>query len=254
MRKIGIISVIMAAYNAERTIREAIASVLSQTYADWELVIVDDNSKDDTSLVVHEFTDSRIRYYVNENNRGAAETRIRAATKAKGEWIAILDSDDVWEKDKLEKQVCELETMDAGLCYTAYTFMQPNGVAIPWVFHVPKTVSFQKLLVQNIIGNSTAVVRRDLFLRYMEKDDSAHEDFTCWLKMLKAGTHAVGIDEPLMRYRLTTSSKSGNKWNAARMNWKTYRAIGLPWLQRVWVMLQYAVNGLNKHRHFVGKK
>ena len=104
MENIGLISIIMAAYNAEKTIDMAIRSVLAQTYTDWELIVIDDCGKDNTIDVVRNFDDPRIRLVHNPCNKGVSYTRQHGVEEAKGEWIAVLDSDDAWEADKLEKQ------------------------------------------------------------------------------------------------------------------------------------------------------
>ena len=248
MRDIGLISIIMAAYNAASTIETAISSVLAQTCTDFELIVINDCSRDDTADKVKAFRDERIVLLENENNMGVSQTRHRGALTAKSEWIAILDSDDAWEPDKLEKQIRLAAETGAELLYTGSAFMTADGKRMNAVLEVPETVTYRRLLKQNILSNSSALVRRELFLQNETPDDTLHEDFACWLKILKSGRTAYGINEPLLIYRLSDSSKSGNKLNSAKMNWRTYRAVGLNVFSAAYNMACYTVNGILKYK------
>ena len=249
---IGLISVIMAAYNAEQTIAQAIKSVLMQTYKNLELIIVDDCSTDDTISVISSFKDERIRLIRNEKNSGVSYTRQRAAKNANGRWIAVLDSDDAWANTKLELQAnVQMET-NASLLFTGSAFMNAYGEKIGWELHVPPEIDYRKLLKQNLISNSSVLVKKALYLKYINSDknsDLAHEEFVCWLRMLKDGYIAYGIDQPLLIYRLSGNSKSGNKLKAAKMNWNTYRAVGLSFPASCYYMFWYTVNGLKKYKN-----
>ena len=247
LKKIGTVSIIMAAYNAEKTISDAIDSILAQEYTDFELLVLDDCSVDGTKSIVDRYHDERIRYIRNPENMGPARTRLRAASMAMGEWIAILDSDDMWEADKLRQQVDLLENSDALLSYTGYSFLTEDGRKLAFTYAVPERITYSRLLHHNVIGNSTIVMRRDLFLEHAGTDSSVHEDYACWLRFLGSGFTALGINRPLVRYRISTHSKSGNKRKAARMNWNTYREIGIPIVYRVWYMISYAFFGIVKH-------
>ena len=238
---------IMAAYNAGKTIDTAISSVLSQTYGNFELIVINDCSTDDTADKVRSFSDERIVLLENETNMGVSKTRHRGAAEAKGEWIAILDSDDAWEPDKLEKQAGLQVRTGAELLYTGSAFMDTDGHRLDAVLDVPETVDRHRLLKQNILSNSSALVRRELFLQNELPDDSIHEDFACWLKILGTGRTAYGVNEPLLIYRLSGSSKSGNKLRSAKMNWRTYRAVGLNVFSAFYYMVCYTLNGLKKY-------
>ena len=250
MHDIGQISVIMAAYNAEKTINQAIESVLAQTYSNWELIVVNDCSSDQTVALVEAYTDPRIRLINNPKNSGVSLTRARGADAAKGEWIAILDSDDAWTSDKLEKQAQLHIQKNANLMFTASRFMDADGNLIDWVLHAPEKIDYRRLLKQNLVSNSSVLVRKELYQKHYVIGDGMHEDFACWLQILRTGEKAYGIDEPLLIYRLSGNSKSGNKLKAAKMNWNTYRAVGLNVLASAYYMAWYTVNGLLKYRHF----
>ena len=222
-REFGLVSIIMAAYNAEKTIEQAINSVLNQTYTNFELLVVDDCSKDRTVGLVKSIaaTDGRVRLISNEKNSGVSFTRKHGLEEANGSWIAILDSDDAWTPEKLEKQIELQNRTNADLLFTGSAFMDSDGNLIDWYLHAPSEVTYRQLLKQNVLSNSSALVRKELYAKYYAVDDGMHEDFAIWLNILKEGRKAYGIDEPLLNYRLSAKSKSGNKLHAAKMNWNT---------------------------------
>lgn len=247
----GLISIIMAAYNAEKTIEQAIVSVLDQTYANFELLVVNDCSTDRTAELVERIaeSDSRVRLIANEQNRGVSYTRRHGLETAKGSWIAILDSDDAWAAEKLEKQIALQKRMNADLLFTGSAFMDPDGQPIDWYLRAPAEVTYRQLLKQNMLSNSSALVRKALYERYYAVGDEMHEDFAIWLRILKDGRKAYGVDEPLLIYRVARSSKSGNKIRAAKMNWNTYRYVGLNLFSAAYYECWYIVRGLLKYRH-----
>lgn len=249
--KFGLISIIMAAYNTEKTITQAINSALKQTYSEIELLIIDDCSSDMTIEIVKEIAnrDSRVKLILNERNRGVSYTRKRGIENAKGKWIAILDSDDIWQPNKLEKQIELQKRTNAELLYTGSSFINAEGKPINWYLKVPFEITYKQLLKQNILSNSSALVSKDLYVKYYSNGDGMHEDFATWLKILKTGRKAYGVDEPLLIYRIAKSSKSGNKWKAAKMNWKTYRYIGLNVFTASYYECCYIINGLRKYKN-----
>ena len=243
------VSIIMPAYNAEATLVAAVESALAQSFRDFELIIVNDCSTDTTAAIIDELArrDRRIRPLHNDTNSGASHSRYRAAEAARGQWLAFLDSDDLWAVDKLEKQLPL--TRQADLIFTASAFIDHQGRQRDWTLHVPETVSYRKLLKQNIISNSSVLLRRQLYLQHACLEDGLHEDFVCWIRLLRSGAVARGIDEPLLIYRLSPSSKSGNKLKAAQMNWRAYRAAGLNVADAAWNMVFYTIKSLLKYRH-----
>lgn len=142
-KEFGLISIIMAAYNAEKTIEQAVSSVLNQTYPNFELLVVNDCSKDRTVELVMDIAakDSRVRLISNVKNSGVSYTRKHGLEEAKGSWIAILDSDDVWTPEKLEKQIALQERVNADLLFTGSAFMDSDGQPIDWYLHAPAEVS-----------------------------------------------------------------------------------------------------------------
>lgn len=247
----GLISIIMAAYNAEHTIEQAVASVLNQTYTNFELLIIDDCSKDNTLSIAENFEqkDSRVKIIKNEKNSGVSYTRRHGLEQANGEWIAVLDSDDAWTADKLEKQIRLQKETGGELLYTGSAFMDHDGNPIEWHLHAPREIRYKQLLKQNLISNSSSLVRKELYSEYYVSDDRMHEDFAVWLGILKSGKCAYGVDEPLLIYRLSKKSKSGNKLKAAKMNWNTYRYMGLDVFAALYYECWYIVKGLLKYRN-----
>lgn len=247
----GLISIIMAAYNAEKTIEQAINSVLSQTYTNFELLVVNDCSTDRTAELVKSIAakDSRVRLISNVKNSGVSYTRKHGLEEARGSWIAILDSDDAWAQEKLEKQIKLQKKTNADLLFTGSAFMDADGKPIDWYLRAPSEVTYRQLLKQNVLSNSSALVRKELYAKYYAIGDGMHEDFAIWLSILKEGKKAYGVDEPLLIYRIAKSSKSGNKVKAARMNWNTYRYVGLNLMEAIYYECWYIFNGIRKYRN-----
>ncbi len=245
----GLVSIIMAAYNAEKTISIAINSILAQTYTDWELLVINDCSRDGTAALVRTYSDPRIRLLENDKNSGVSISRKRGMEAANGEWIAVLDSDDAWTPDKLEKQIKLAGDTGAELIFTGSAFMDDDSNTIDWQLHVPPRLPYRKLLKQNLVSNSSVLVKTALYKQFYAVGDEMHEDFAIWLGITKTGRVAYGIDEPLLIYRVASSSKSSNKVKAARMNWNTYRYIGLNPIAATYYMCWYVVKGLLKYRH-----
>lgn len=247
----GLISIIMAAYNTEKTIEQAINSVLSQTYTNFELLVVNDCSTDRTAELVKSIAakDSRVRLISNVKNSGVSYTRKHGLEEAKGSWIAILDSDDAWAPKKLEKQIDLQRRTNADLLFTGSAFMDSDGQPIDWYLHAPAEVTYRQLLKQNVLSNSSALVRKELYAKHYAIGDGMHEDFAIWLSILKEGKKAYGVDERLLIYRIAKSSKSGNKVKAARMNWNTYRYVGLNLMEAIYYECWYIFNGIRKYRN-----
>lgn len=244
------VSVIMPVYNAERFLRQAVESVLSQSYADFELILVDDCSTDSSYDILCEYEnkDKRVRVFKNEQNKGVSFTRNFAVSKASGEYIALIDSDDMWRKDKLAKQMSLVEKYpDTDLCYTASSFVDTDSVQSDFVFSVPERVSYKELLKQNIASCSSVLVKKEWLLKYPMAHDDMHEDFVVWLSVLKDGGIARGINEPLLIYRVAANSKSGNKFKSMGMTYRVYRYMGLNIFESCYYMCFYILLSIKKH-------
>lgn len=245
------VSIIMPAYNAGSYLSMAVESVIAQSYQNWELIIVEDCSGDNTGAIATSYAEQepRIRLVQNKENCGASVSRHNGIQVAVGKWLAFLDSDDCWERDKLEKQLQAAKSKHAKIVFTASAFMDSKGNLFDYTLHVPQTIEYRQLCKQNLISNSSTLVDKELFISHEVVGSEIHEDFACWLSILKDGYIAYGIDEPLLIYRLTPSSKSGNKLHAARMNWNTYRATGISVVKSVYYMCWYTLKGIMKYKH-----
>ena len=243
------VSIIMPAYNAEKTIRESIESVISQTVKDWELIVIDDGSSDDTADIIAEFSnsDSRIRFLKNENNRGVSYTRNRAIELAKGEWIAFLDCDDLWGREKLEKQLSLLNKHpDMVICYTASSFIDDCGNPYKYVMPAIEQLTYETLLHKNLMSCSSVMIRTSIMKEIKVPDDKMCEDYFVWLTVLRTYKIAYGINEPLLIYRLSNKSRSSNRFKMAKMLFVTYRKLGYNIISSAIFVFRYMIYSIRK--------
>ncbi len=244
-----LVSIIMPAYNCEKYIEDAINSVIVQTYKSWELIVIDDDSKDNTVRIIEGLSnkDYRIRFYKNEKNLGVSETRNKGMELAKGVWIAFLDSDDMWEDSKLEKQFTLSNKEGAEFVFTGSSFINERGDNYKGVLKVPEKVNYKKLRTHNVISCSSVLIKKK-FLKdiRMEKDDM-HEDYAVWLRVLKTGVCAYGINEPLLIYRISPNSKSGKKIKTVKMTYKVFRFIGMNPVGSAYFMCRHVIGSIKKY-------
>lgn len=248
----GLVSVVTAAYNAQAYIAQAIESVLAQTHADWELIVADDCSTDQTREVAAAYAarDTRIRVVRLERNSGPAEARNMAIAQARGRYLAFLDSDDFWLPRKLERQLVFMRRHSAALTFTAYRRVSADGARVGRVIHVPRRLDYRALLGNTAIATSSAIVDRALAgpIRMVK---TYYDDFALWLEITRRGLGAYGLDEDLMRYRVIGGSVSRNKARSAMMVWRTYREVErLGVVPSAWAFARYAVNALRKYAVF----
>ncbi len=244
------ISVVMPVYNAERFLREAIDSVLDQSFENFELIVIDDCSTDSSYDILCEYQriDNRVRVYKNEENKGVSYTRNFGISKAESDYVAFLDSDDMWRNDKLSQQISILEKYpDTAICFTACSFVDTDSIESNFIFHEPNEVSYKRLLKQNVISCSSVLVKKEWLKKYPMAHDNMHEDFAVWLSILKDGGKALGINEPLLIYRVDRNSKSGNKFKSMAMTYRVYKYMGLSFFSRLYYMVFYTVSGIKKH-------
>jgi teichuronic acid biosynthesis glycosyltransferase TuaG len=244
-----LVSVITPVYNASRFIAETIQSVQAQTYQNWEMILVDDQSKDNSREIIQEFVnkDPRIRLIVLEKNSGAAVARNTAINNARGKYIAFLDSDDLWLPTKLQKQVQFMEENEIEFSFTNYKIIKENGEHTNQVVEVPKKITYDELLKNTIIGCLTVMLNIEKLGKVQMENIRTRQDFVLWLSILKKGYTAYGLQEVLALYRKVEGSISSNKFKAAKQNWKVYREIEqLPLLKAVWCFAWYAFNAIKK--------
>lgn len=245
-----LVSIIMPAYNAERYIEEAVRSAMAQTVTDWELLIIDDCSGDSTCSVAERLAreDKRIALFHNEENLGAAGTRNRGLELCRGKYVALLDSDDVWHPDKLEKQLERLRQTGADLSYSSYAVIGEDGKKAKGDYIVPENASFKKMLKENVIGCSTVLLDARIAKQYRFDTSFFHEDYVLWLRLLRDGYTAAGCGEVLVDWRYIESSRSFDKQKSARNRWKIYREyLKLPLPKSLWAFSNYAATSLRKY-------
>ena len=248
------VSIIIPVYNAESYICEAVASALMQE-TDKELIVLDDGSTDASMDVLERWlnghadlvADTKVIVQKNRKNAGVAQTRNKGVRLASGEYIAFLDADDRFANGKLQKQVAKLKETGADLCNTARRLIRADGTETETVIHTPEVITLSQLEHSNRINCSSVLVRRETALRFPMAHSDAHEDYLTWLHMLQNGVTMVGIDEPLLEYRLSESGKSRNKWKSAKMTYHTYRYAGYSRMKSVRLLVCYMINGVKKY-------
>ena len=244
------VSVVMPAYNAARYIEASISSVQAQSFSDWELLVIDDASNDETLKILERMSgkESRIRVLRNESNRGVAESRNRGVLEAKGEWIAFLDSDDLWRADKLEKQLGLIDTnSQCDMVFCAARCISEDGCETGKVFEVPAGIDYRAILGANNIVCSSVVIRKSWIVRYPFASGELHEDFICWARMLRDGCRALGMQEPMVKYRLRRGSKSFNKLKSAKMMINSYRQLGVSFTTSLISFAKYTLHGVERY-------
>lgn len=223
--KKGLVSIITPAYRAERFIGETIKSVQAQTYSGWEMVIVDDCSPDNTCEVVSQAakSDARIRL-IRRTEAGGGPARVRntALEAAAGQWIAFLDSDDLWLPEKLTRQIEFHQRNDALLSFTGFRRFSDNNGTLGRKVTVPAQLNYYRALGNTAIPTSTVLINREKSGDF-SMEITHCDDFVTWLKLIKVQQPAFGLNEDLMRYRVVSNSYSRNKAKYAARVWKTYR-------------------------------
>ena len=209
----NLVSIIMPSWNTAQFIAESIQSVINQTYKNWELLIVDDCSTDDTDNIVEPFlTDARIKYFKNEKNSGAALTRNRAMREAKGEWIAFLDSDDLWMPEKLEKQIRFMNEHNYTLSFTEYEKIDEENRTLNIYVSGPDVVNKRKMYRYDYIGQLTMMYSARCFGLIQIKDIKKNNDYAIRLQIYKKqDTEAHLLKENLAKYRIRKKSISHDK-------------------------------------------
>jgi teichuronic acid biosynthesis glycosyltransferase TuaG len=243
-----IVSVIMPAYNASQYIETAIHSVLIQDVP-LELIIINDCSTDSTAELLSKYSSyENIITIKNTANLGVAASRNRGISLAKAKYIAFLDADDYWLPHKLSKQLDTIEAKQCVLCSTGRELMTPDGKLTGNIISVPENITYRMMLGQNLINCSAVLLLREVALEFPMEYEDSHEDYIMWLRILKKYKKACAVNEPLLKYMLSSSGKSGSKLHSAKMTFKVYRYMGFGLLKSCVCFLSYAVHGIMKYR------
>lgn len=245
----GLVSIIMPNYNSAKFIRDTIDSVVAQTYQNWELIIVDDCSSDNSLEIIQQYEDSRIHVIKNTVNSGAAISRNNAIEVANGRWIAFLDSDDLWEQNKLKEQLEFMNEKKCSFSFTHYYFDKNNGYLRE--FSPKKDVyDYNAILKHCYIACPTVIYDSYVLGKvHMPIEAVKREDFGCWLRILKQNFNAHCLHKCLTTVKIHTDSVSYNKTKMIKYQWQVYRKVEkLSLFKSLYYMVHWAILGVLKYR------
>ena len=242
-----LISVVIPVHNCARFVTLAIDSALIQQVP-LEVLVLDDMSKDNLDEVMMRYRkEPRVIYSKNETHLGVAKTRNRGVAMARGQYIAFLDSDDYWMPNKLKKQLALMEKTGAVICSTARELMEPDGTLTGHILSAKKKITYHDLLLQNHLNCSSILIRTDVAREFPMHHDDSHEDYLMWLEVLRKYRVACAVNEPLLKYRISNTSKSGSKWKSAKMTFRVYRYMGYGVIRSSLHFCSYAIHGMIKY-------
>lgn len=244
-----LVSIITPSYKSESFISKTIESVLSQSYKNWEMIIVDDVSPDSSNDIIEEYCkkDSRIKLIRLEKNSGPAVARNRAIEKAEGRYIAFLDSDDLWKPNKLETQINYMNTNKLAFTYSSYDLIDEEDNRLGH-FITKEKISYYSLLKTCDVGCLTAIYDIEQIGKVYMPNILKRQDYGLWLEILKKIGYTHGMTECLATYRIRKNSVSSNKFKAIYYVWKIYREVEqLSLLKSSYYMFYYIYNRINKY-------
>lgn len=223
-----LVSVVIPVYNAEKFLADTLETVLNQTYSNWELLLIDDCSKDNSVEIIRQYAskDARIKLFRQNQNGGSALARNKGIKEAKGRFICFLDADDKWINDKLKNQVEFMMLNKCEFSFTAYQFANENCIPNGAIVKVPKTVNYKQALKNTTISTITVmfdmnnISKKEIYMPNIKSEDTA-----TWWKILRTGRTAYGIQGVMSYYRRTANSLSANKIEAIKRIWNLYRNV-----------------------------
>lgn len=218
----GRVSVIIPVYNAERYISKTLDSIIAQTYTDMEVVLVDDCSKDNSAEIIAQYQKKypHIIYFLQPENKGAGAARNKALELAGGQYVAFLDSDDLWMPKKTEKQIKLMREKSCPFSYAAIEMMDEEGKIIKGKRNIKENCNYKYLLHNTIIATSSVIIDRTILGDFRMPLRRGGQDYATWLMLLRDGTQACGINETLVRYRVGSNSLSSNKFKSMKQVWE----------------------------------
>lgn len=249
MAQQDLVSIITPIYNSASFLDDTITSILKQTYKNFELILIDDSSTDDSLKIAKQYlaTDLRIILLSLPGNSGPAVARNAGIEIAKGRYIAFCDSDDIWMPNKLQAQVATLKESKFAICHTSYLKMKENGELTHSQVKAKRKVVYKDILRSCYIGCSTAMYDVDVCGKRFMPNVRKRQDYGLWISILKDGHEAVGLTEPFVHYRVRKGSVSSNKMSAAAYHWGALRDFaGLGVFRRSLYFIQYALLGFIK--------
>lgn len=218
----GRVSVITPVYNVEKYIDETLESIFRQTYEDIEIVLVDDCSTDNSAQIIAKYKESHpeIVYFLQPKNMGAGAARNKALELASGQYVAFLDSDDLWLPKKIERQIKLMQEKNSPFSYAAIEMMDEESKTIKGKRNLKETCNYKYLLHNTIIATSSVIVDRTVLGDFRMPLRRGGQDYATWLKLLRGGAVAYGINETLVRYRVSNNSLSSNKFKSIKQVWE----------------------------------
>ena len=243
------VSIIVPMYNAEKFIGKTIESVLAQTYQNWEMLIMNDVSTDNSLAIVSMYAkkDERIKIVNTEKNVGVVKGRNFLIDLASGKYIAFLDADDYWHNEKLEKKIKFMKEKNASISCTEYTRVKENEEKINDVI-IKEEISYNDMLKNNYLGCLTVIYDAKKIGKRYFKELEKNEDYVLWLEIVKDVNTIYGLKENLAYYRVLDNSRSSNKVKTAKVRWEIYRKIEkLSLLKSIYYFLHYAIRAVLKN-------
>ncbi|MCF4100657.1 glycosyltransferase [Gillisia sp. M10.2A] len=219
-----LVSIIMPAYNSSRFIEQAIQSVLHQTYTNWELLVIDDASRDTTVKIVQECAaaSSKIKLLISSENQGAGVARNKGIKAATGTYIAFLDADDLWFPEKLSIQLKFMQERGLQMTFSSYELISESGEKLHKMVEALPLLSYNKLLRSNYVGNLTGIYSVEILGKIYNASIRKRQDWALWLSVLKETGNVEGITAPLAYYRIRRESISNNKLSLLKHNFNVY--------------------------------
>ncbi len=219
------VSIITPAYNVQDFISASIQSVLSQTYSNWEMIIVDDGSTDQTYEIIERFSikDKRIKPLKHNKSLGAGRARNTAIEFATGDFIAFLDADDLWKPNKLELQLKFMKENNAAICFSSYELIDEEGNKLNKTVQALPRLDYGKQLKCNYIGNLTGIYNARILGKITIPKIQKRQDWVMWLEAIKKAGEAKGMNDVLALYRVRKNSLSSNKLKLLSHNYNVYR-------------------------------
>lgn len=247
----NIVSIIMPVYNGEKYLNKSIQSVIAQSFDNWELIIINDNSKDNSISIIENFMEKtdKIHLINNKKNLGPALSRNKGIKLAKGNYIAFLDCDDIWEQNKLAFQISYMENNNIDFSYSNYKVIDENNNLIG-NFVAPLKCEYFSLIKTCSIGCLTVIIKKAILDNVSFRNDCFNkEDYVLWLSILKKNITAYNVNKSLACYRKSNESFSSNKIKAAVNQFKIYRKIEkISLLKSIYYFIFYSINGFLKYK------
>lgn len=252
----SLVSIITPSFNSDKFIAKTIESVQNQTYKNWEMIIVDDCSTDETVSIIEQFVtnDSRIRFFKLKKNSGAGIARELGLSEANGDYISFLDSDDLWKPFKLEKQLQFLKENKIHFTFSFYDCIDEQGNLLNKRVQAPKILSYRQLFFCNYVGNLTGIYDRYYFGKIAISSTRKRQDWMLWLTILKKIRNAKPVPESLALYRIRDNSLSASKVDLLQHNFAVYRNFhGYNYISSLFIMVGFLFTQLLVKPRYIRK-